>query len=87
MCSMDEWGNFGGSDWFTWGKALVQRTVNRPREMVPTNLESVIRGARILIVIFQDDGLVLRLWCECRREDVVVDDEFVESTAKRDEVA
>jgi hypothetical protein len=47
---------------------LVQRTVSRPREMVPMNLESVIRGARILIVVFQDDGFVL-----CRR-DVVVDE-------------
>ena len=28
------------------------RTVRRPREMVPTNLESVMRGARILIVVF-----------------------------------
>ena len=31
--------------------------------MVPTNLESVIRGARILIAMFQDDGRVLRLCC------------------------
>jgi hypothetical protein len=40
---------------------VVQRTVSRPREMVPTNLESVIRGARILIVVIQDDRLALRL--------------------------
>jgi hypothetical protein len=66
-----------------WGR-VGARTVSRPREMVPTNLESVIRGARILIVVFQDDGFVFGS-CVCRR-DVVVD-AFVESKPPRDVVA